>query len=396
MSGPEREVMAPMDRGMEDVVAEPSQSGELEANAVRRRGSLGRALERVKKVVRRRGGKRKAEFSPTASPPAQPGSIARLQSGISTPVRSRRSIEEPMADAMFRFGTSMEVDTTSTSSLLLPIQRPSPTTSPSDSLDDKARMLFAQYGVAYTPVRRTTEEPPRKVRRVEKPIRIRLRWSCHECSTPLGLQGLCGGCGHRKCGKCVKEPPKKVRDVIEGAKENVKEDVEMGNVKEIARELHAGTTRDSIPAAPRTDPTRQVFGGLPEPLAVLEANDPNSNSMLPLLSANTPMLMYTLKPNGRGGTNIVHRIRNAPFIDRVYKKPRQRIRWTCERCQTPFREHEVCQSCDHARCDNCIRDPSQKVTSEADPSVVRRLQARLGRAVAPEIEMSMNAMAARS
>ncbi|OQO09486.1 hypothetical protein B0A48_04887 [Cryoendolithus antarcticus] len=388
--------MAPMDEGMEDALVGPSRSGEMEAMAVRRRGSLGRALERVKKVVRRRGGKRKAEISPTASPPAQTDFVARPESIISTSMRPRRSDNEATANSMFHFGTPMDVDTTSTSSLLLPIQRPSPTASPSDSLDDKARVLFAQYGVAYTPVRRTTEEPPRKVRRVEKPIRIRLRWSCHECSTPLGLQGLCGGCGHRKCGKCVKEPPKKVRDVIEGAKESVQADVEMGNAEEVARKSRTDMTRDSIPAAPRAIPTRQAFGSLLEPLAVLEANDPHSNSMLPLLSAKSPMLMYTLKPNGRGGTNIVHRIRNAPFIDRVYKKPRQRVRWTCERCQTPFREHEVCQICDHARCEGCIRDPSPKVKAEPDPSVVRRLQARLGRAVAPEIEMSTNAMAARS
>ncbi|KAK6438274.1 hypothetical protein LTR95_005524 [Oleoguttula sp. CCFEE 5521] len=163
MSGLEREALAPMDEGIEDVLAGPSQSGELEVTAATRRGSLGRALERVKKVVRRRGGKRKAEFSPSVAPLLQADFPTRLEGGIHTPLRSQRSDEEAKATAIFHFGASMEVDKASTTSLLLPMRRSSPMSSPSDSLDDRARALFAQYGVAYTSLRRNTEEPPRKV-----------------------------------------------------------------------------------------------------------------------------------------------------------------------------------------------------------------------------------------
>ncbi|KAK3079580.1 hypothetical protein LTS18_004503, partial [Coniosporium uncinatum] len=47
-----------------------------------------------------------------------------------------------------------------------------------------------------------------------------------------------------------------------------------------------------------------------------------------------------------------------PRVQRVYKKPRQRVRWSCEQCQALFVEGEaVCARCGHAKCDTCTRKP---------------------------------------
>jgi hypothetical protein len=44
-------------------------------------------------------------------------------------------------------------------------------------------------------------------------------------------------------------------------------------------------------------------------------------------------------------------------VQRVYKKPQQKVRWTCEICQTAFTASHTCQTCEHQKCTSCIRDP---------------------------------------
>jgi hypothetical protein len=42
--------------------------------------------------------------------------------------------------------------------------------------------------------------------------------------------------------------------------------------------------------------------------------------------------------------------------DRVYRVPRQRIRWICDQCETDFEpDSTVCSACLHDRCNNCTR-----------------------------------------
>lgn len=44
-------------------------------------------------------------------------------------------------------------------------------------------------------------------------------------------------------------------------------------------------------------------------------------------------------------------------MQRVYKQPRQKVRWRCEHCQTLFTTSHVCRICEHQRCASCVRDP---------------------------------------
>jgi hypothetical protein len=45
------------------------------------------------------------------------------------------------------------------------------------------------------------------------------------------------------------------------------------------------------------------------------------------------------------------------LVRRVYKQLRQRVRWTCEYCQTVFTTSITCHTCGHQKCKNCTRDP---------------------------------------
>jgi hypothetical protein len=44
-------------------------------------------------------------------------------------------------------------------------------------------------------------------------------------------------------------------------------------------------------------------------------------------------------------------------MQRVYKKPRQKVRWTCEICQTAFTTSHTCRTCEHRKCTSCTRNP---------------------------------------
>lgn len=44
-------------------------------------------------------------------------------------------------------------------------------------------------------------------------------------------------------------------------------------------------------------------------------------------------------------------------VQRVYRKPRQRVRWTCDKCEAVLIDSHRCQVCDHQRCETCVRTP---------------------------------------
>ena len=49
----------------------------------------------------------------------------------------------------------------------------------------------------------------REAYRVEKPIRMRIHRSCHNCNTTFGSNKVCAQCQHPMCGRCPRYPVKK-------------------------------------------------------------------------------------------------------------------------------------------------------------------------------------------
>ncbi|MBE7159031.1 MAG: hypothetical protein INR62_11470 [Rhodospirillales bacterium] len=44
-------------------------------------------------------------------------------------------------------------------------------------------------------------------------------------------------------------------------------------------------------------------------------------------------------------------------VQRVYRKPKQRVRWQCDKCQTTIVDGHRCRECNHERCGECVRSP---------------------------------------
>ncbi|EME78487.1 uncharacterized protein MYCFIDRAFT_212397 [Pseudocercospora fijiensis CIRAD86] len=64
-------------------------------------------------------------------------------------------------------------------------------------------------------------------------------------------------------------------------------------------------------------------------------------------------------------------------VQRVHRKPRQRVRYTCEHCDSLFVERSRCLGCGHERCTNCHREPPKRAPIRHDPEILRAVADRL-------------------
>lgn len=67
-------------------------------------------------------------------------------------------------------------------------------------------------------------------------------------------------------------------------------------------------------------------------------------------------------------------------VRRTWRKPRIRVRWECEGCNSLFHEGSAqCPGCGHERCEKCKRTPLKKVKMEPefDPDIVRAVEEKL-------------------
>jgi hypothetical protein len=73
---------------------------------------------------------------------------------------------------------------------------------------NKAQAIFAKYNLELSEAD-WDMRPKVPYERVPKNIRMRVRYTCHNCSTTFGHERVCVGCRHRRCTKCSRYPPKK-------------------------------------------------------------------------------------------------------------------------------------------------------------------------------------------
>jgi hypothetical protein len=164
--------------------------------------------------------------------------------------------------------------------------------------EERAKHLGERFGLKIEPSEWHKTEGD--ALRTEKPIRMRVRRMCHKCDATFGVAKECPSCGHSRCAKCVRYPPKRTEEEKQASKER----------------------RAALLKAKEENP----------PIAV----DYRYDDSVPVLK----------KPSKTGGQDLVH------------KKPRQRIRRTCHECSTMFMAgSRKCESCGHERCTDCPRDP---------------------------------------
>ncbi len=180
---------------------------------------------------------------------------------------------------------------------------------------EKARALFEKYGMKFEPSDWHYPGVP-SGDRIEKPIRMRVRRTCHRCHTLFGRDKACSNCGHPRCKTCPRYPVKKPKGPkAKGTGTGAAAGLGVDELKNGAAE--SGSTQQ--------DKARALFE------------------------------KYGLKLEPHEWQSPVSR----PF-ERVEKPIRMRVRRHCHRCQTTFGSDKVCSSCNHTRCKKCPRYPLKK------------------------------------
>jgi hypothetical protein len=323
-------------------------------SAAGRRSSFGRALERFKTVFTRRGSNKAV---PVAAQPNTPTIQSQLPTRAVEDAGVAPAPPTPSTTATHEHALEVDEDELAiddfddTEEPIIPVDA---TTSRPGISEEKAKILFEKYGLRYPAAKRPTQDPPNKIRRVEKPVRIRLHWSCHQCKTPFAHDKVCTSCGHRRCGDCTRSPPQRVLRLLEKTKRE-KESAEI-----LARAASASPEDDAVLGASVTMLAEQV------PAEETPAA-PIPQALESKVETEPLRFVYTIRSNSLGGTDgmeLYHMARHSlnrdgprPAIQRVFKQPRQRVRWTCDICDSIFTHRDICSNCHHEKCADCIRSP---------------------------------------
>lgn len=394
-----------------------------------RRGSLGRALERLKTVMKRRSTSSKtvptlATSSTTQEPlrdtadaaePTTTESPTNLNLAADADTSDAAPATEDAAPLLADDRTTLEAD--DNDEALLPM-----VSSRIGINEGKARELFEKYGLTYQPRKTSSEqEPPSKLRRVEKPVRIRVHWTCHECQGHFARDRTCVGCGHHRCASCTRAPGKRVKEIVDTTKQ-LKEQEEqqqtmsstptkakIAPVAAVALDKSAQATLPEVAptqSLEKDDHTDEDDATVAQPYSFLMQVRPrNAEDLIlrpksqiirrschkcetPFIPANrtecencehtrcTLCPRYPAKPEkwpqGSPGDEKApeEEVRMVRAVQRVYKKPRQRVRYTCDKCQTVFLDRERCRECGHGRCKECTRYPYVQYDYRSDDAPV--------------------------
>ncbi|KAF4123778.1 hypothetical protein GMORB2_5494 [Geosmithia morbida] len=177
--------------------------------------------------------------------------------------------------------------------------------SKAELFEERAKKLGERFGLEIKASEWQDTRPGETVLRVDKPIRMRVRRTCHVCNASFASAKECPNCAHVRCTKCARYPPKRSEAEVIASRER--------------RAAIIKANRENAPIVPDHSPQT---------------------------AANRIVLT---RPGKNGGQDL------------VYKKPRQRVRRTCHECEAVFASNsKICAKCNHRRCTDCPRNPSKK------------------------------------
>ncbi|KAF2494207.1 hypothetical protein BU16DRAFT_67594 [Lophium mytilinum] len=315
-----------------------------------RRRSLGKYVKRMSSVFKRGGSSRPSApaSTSTATPATAPATTAAPET--TTPA-APASASAPVATYQYNRSAVQQ---------------------------ERARALFAKYGLTLESHEWITPAAS-NVQRVEKPIRMRVHRTCHRCETTFGQERVCAKCQHKRCKKCPRYPKKKV---IGDNKDDLV--TEQRPKKKMLLTIKSKTGGDLVyqPTKQRVRRTCHKCESFfnPPTATVCEKCEHVRCTRCPRDPAKLKKW-----PDGYPG--------DAPAEDseteldnerprRMYRRPRQKVRWECEECQTLFVDGaSKCEGCGHDRCDTCQRKPPKKnrVQKEFDPEIVKSVEEKLAR-----------------
>ncbi|EMC91553.1 hypothetical protein BAUCODRAFT_38668 [Baudoinia panamericana UAMH 10762] len=305
--------------------------------------------------------------------------LARHSSSIKSSIATHCERIRPATSSIFQVdGSASNVDARRTFSPL--------TSRRVGYTDAKTRHLFKQYVRADEPCRWINDERASKLRRVERPVRIRIHRICHLCQGRFDSGKACLKCKHVRCADCKKTPSHRVPATLDVAKhEKPREDQHLQ--AQVSTDLSVTPKDSTNPAIALADnsqddvdtPSDAETGLQPDDGSIfyqLTNYDTRSRSptrakrnifdrLPPSLCPSQPTAG---KPPDRSPENPISLTSTA---QRVYRKPRQRVRYSCDQCQAALvGDAQACQACGHARCSDCVRNPFKKSIATPEASVL--------------------------
>ncbi|KAI9367882.1 hypothetical protein BJX61DRAFT_263075 [Aspergillus egyptiacus] len=250
--------------------------------------------------------------------------------------------------------------------------------------EEKARLLFAKYGLTLEPGEwRTASNLP--VQRVTKPIRMRVRRTCHRCQTTFGPDKVCVNCQHVRCKKCPRHPPAKPKDGKDGKERQDRTETALQTIlAQRAQPVQPRPSGHKLTLPSRTGGQDLVRKPVQQRVrrtchrceTVFAAGATECASCRHIRCKSCPRDPPKLHKYADGYPGDVEPPHEPPA--RTWKKPRQRVRYTCHICMTLFQPGEPsCSNCGEAKGPRTIRDPPKKQKPEPDPEIVRRVEERL-------------------
>ena len=199
---------------------------------------------------------------------------------------------------------------------------------------ERRRALAAEYGLDITEWERAVPLA-QPVQRVERSIRMRIRFWCHHCNTQYLNSRVCSRCSHQRCDRCTRQPPKRPRP----------------------RVRLAGAARSSNAPSVENLHARSIPEAAASPLPVMatptisQAYANGHHPSFPRTEAFAVLQQQSLPTSARPD----------PTPQRIAKPSRVRVHYICHQCQRTFsRGDSACSACGHSRCKDCPRNPPRR------------------------------------
>lgn len=202
--------------------------------------------------------------------------------------------------------------------------------------------------------------------RVQKKIRMRVRYKCHQCEANFTQGKTCRKCSHERCRECPRDPVKKN--------------------KERSDQFHTRESRESISAENQPDLPGPSYAKQSQIKFPQSSGQGQSRIIQRLQYAchecETLFVAGTAQhcpncghrrcescPRQLACSSLATEAPTEPILttselserkpsSRVWRRTRQRVKWVCHECQHPFKQGNLsCSYCKHTRCSSCLRKP---------------------------------------
>lgn len=357
-----------------------------------RTSSIGRAFKRLRTALRIPIPPNRDSVSPTPISAHPPETIAEHDENIAPVAPSADVIEARLAFTYEPVGILLLNPYSINLDNLVVDDEAKPRSPPRDPIavirsplqQERARQLFERYGLTFDPNDLAPAPSPAAsphssgIQRVEKQIRMRIRYNCHRCQTTFGATPICSSCEHHRCRRCPRHPPKRARPRNSETGSTRGEGSRGGESMEVDREAKRqkrGSTSPPVISMPKVsrsdgDPQSPLMRRAPRVchkcktiFSLVGSQVCGGCGHLRCAKCSREHSIPTNMCQIGIGETIHDRPLSQPIPpterpDRVYRMARQRIRWICDQCEALFPpDSKTCSTCLHKRCSSCTRLP---------------------------------------